>query len=93
MINDNLIQAEFVWRDTRFTAGVKVNGVLTQAHIANSGRLPGLLLPGATVYLADVGHPKRRTQYDLKLVKHKDELVSIDARLPNDLFEEAVKRN
>ena len=88
---ENLIAGEFVWRDSRFTAAVRIDGELTHAHIANSGRLPGLLSPGSQVWLSYTGHPKRRTQYDLKLVDIDGELVSIDARLPNPLFEEAVK--
>ena len=88
---ENLIAGEFVWRDSRFTAAVRIDGEITHAHIANSGRLPGLLSPGSQVWLSYTGHPKRRTQYDLKLVDIDGELVSIDARLPNPLFEEAVK--
>jgi len=86
-----LIPAEFVWRDSRFTAAVRVKGELSHAHIANSGRLPGLLSPGCNIWLDDVGHPKRKTRFDLKLVEYKNILVSIDAKLPNPLFEEAVK--
>jgi len=88
---ENLIPGEFVWRDTRFTAAVRIDGELTHAHIANSGRLPGLLSPGCRVWLSFTGHPKRKTKYDLKLVDKDGELVSIDARLPNPLFEEAVR--
>jgi sugar fermentation stimulation protein A len=86
----NLIPGEFVWRDNRFTAAVRINSELTHAHIANSGRLPGLLLPGTKVYLTKAGHRNRRTDYDLKLVFLNDEFISVDATLPNYLFEEAV---
>jgi sugar fermentation stimulation protein A len=85
-----LIPAEFVWRDNRFVGAVRVDGKLSHAHIANSGRLPGLLNPGVSVWLSEAGNPRRKTKYDLKLVANHGVLVSIDARLPNYLFEEAV---
>lgn len=87
----DLIPGEFVWRDNRFVAAVRVDGRLSHAHIANSGRLPGLLEPGKRVYLADINKPERRTRYDLKLVENDNILISVDARLPNSLFEEAVR--
>jgi sugar fermentation stimulation protein A len=87
----DLIPGEFVWRDNRFVAAVRVDGSLSYAHIANSGRLPGLLEPGKRVYLEDVNKPERRTRYDLKLVENDNILISVDARLPNSLFEEAVR--
>jgi len=85
----NLIPAEFVWRDNRFIAAVLKNGALTHAHIANSGRLPGLLIPGRHVLLSEASNKARRTRYDLTLVENDGELVSIDARIPNVLFREA----
>jgi sugar fermentation stimulation protein A len=89
----DLIPGEFVWRDNRFVAAVRVDGCLSHAHVANSGRLPGLLEPGKRVYLAEVDKPGRRTKYDLKLVENENILISVDARLPNTLFEEAVRGN
>jgi sugar fermentation stimulation protein A len=91
MILPPLIPAEFVWRNSRFTAAVRVEGKPDQAHIANTGRLPGLLNPGVRVWLAAAGNPKRKTRYDLKLVEHEGVLVSLDTRLPNYLFEEAAR--
>ena len=82
-----LIPAEFVWRNTRFTAAVRVDGKPAEVHVANTGRLPGLLNPGVRV----AGNPKRKTPYDLKLVEHNGVLVSLDTRLPNYLFKEAVQ--
>ncbi len=85
-----LIPAEFVWRANRFMASVRVAGEPAYAHIANSGRLPGLLNPGDRIWLVPAKNPNRKTRYDLKLVEREGILISIDARLPNYLFQEAV---
>jgi sugar fermentation stimulation protein A len=87
----SLIPAEFVWRDSRFTAAVRVDGELSHAHIANTGRLPGLFEPGRKVWLSEAKNLNRRTRYDLKLIDIGDQFVSIDTRIPNILFKEAVQ--
>lgn len=86
----DLLPAEFILRDTRFTAGVRVAGEVSQAHIANTGRLPGLLMPGGKVWLSRSENPGRKTRYDLKLVEAEGVLVSVDTRLPNLLYEEYI---
>jgi sugar fermentation stimulation protein A len=42
-------------------------------------------------WLAPAGSPSRKTDFDLKLVRYAGVLVSVDARLPNPLFAEAVE--
>jgi sugar fermentation stimulation protein A len=88
-----LIPAQFVQRDNRFLATVSVNGVSSWAHVPNSGRLQELFKPGRTVWIAPATSEKRKTSFDLKLVEYHDVLVSVDARLPNPLFAEAVRNN
>ncbi len=88
----NLIPAEFIIRETRFTAAVRIDGKLSHAHIANSARLPGLLKPGRRVWLSEANNLNRRTRYDLLLVDINCQLVSIDSRIPNKLFNEAVRK-
>jgi sugar fermentation stimulation protein A len=53
--------------------------------------LSELLLPGRRVLLAEARAPHRVTDYDLLLVQSPETLVSVDARLPNRLFAEALK--
>jgi len=88
-----LIPAQFVQRDNRFLATVVVNGDRSWAHVPNSGRLQELFKPGRTVWIAPAASEKRKTNFDLKLVEYHDVLVSVDARLPNPLFAEAVRNN
>lgn len=85
-----LVPGHFVCRDNRFRATVTVDRVDTWAHVPNSGRLGELFTPGRPIWLAPAMDPNRKTDYDLKLVEYAGVLVSVDARLPNPLFEEAL---
>jgi sugar fermentation stimulation protein A len=86
-----LIYGRFLRRDNRFRATVLVNGQERAAHVPNSGRLADLFMPNREVWLAPADSPHRKTSFDLKLVNLNGVLVSVDARLPNHLFAEAVK--
>jgi sugar fermentation stimulation protein A len=86
----HLVPGRFLQRDNRFRATVTIEGVETWAHVPNSGRLTELFTPGRRVWLAPADAPQRKTRYDLKLVAYAGGLVSVDARLPNVLFAEAL---
>jgi len=86
-----LIPGRFLHRDNRFRATVQVAGRKALAHVANSGRLTELFIPDRPVWLAPASNPERVTAYDLKLVEYASTLVSVDARLPNPLFAEALR--
>lgn len=83
-----LIPGKFVRRDNRFRTTLDIDGREVWAHVANSGRLIDLLTPGRRVWVSQAEKPNRKTSYDLRLVDSDDILVSVDARLPNPLFEE-----
>ena len=89
-LGDDLVRAAFVRRVNRFLAIVNLCGQETGVHVANSGRLRELFVPGAEVWLKPAAAPGRKTAYDLALVMADGELVSADARLPNSLVAEAV---
>ncbi|MDI3270396.1 MAG: DNA/RNA nuclease SfsA [Bacillota bacterium] len=59
-------------------------------HLPNSGRMEELLLPGARGLAFPTHHPK--TKGTLLLVEHKGRWVSVDARMPNRLLEEGLRR-
>jgi sugar fermentation stimulation protein A len=92
MQSAKLIKGTMIRRNNRFRATVSVGGVNAWAHVPNSGRLEELLTPGRPVWLAPAGSPERKTAYDLKLVEFESVLVSVDARLPNPLFAEALAK-
>ncbi|MFO8036077.1 MAG: DNA/RNA nuclease SfsA [Anaerolineales bacterium] len=86
-----LLPGTFVQRDNRFRATVLVDGRQTWAFVPNSGRLTDLFTPDRPVWLHPAESPARKTDYDLVLVEHAGVLVSVDARLPNPLFEEYLQ--
>lgn len=85
-----LVAGRFVQRDNRFRATVTVAGRETWAHVPNSGRLQELFTPGRPIWLSPAGDPARKTAYDLRLVDFAGTLVSVDARLPNQLVAESL---
>jgi sugar fermentation stimulation protein A len=84
------VEGRFVRRDNRFRITTEVNGREVAAHLPNSGRLGELLVPGRPCYLVPRAAAHRRTDFDVLLVAYAGVLVSVDARLPNPLFAEAV---
>ena len=94
-LGDDLVEGRFLRRVNRFLARVELNGREEGVHVANSGRLQELFLPGAPVWLKpapalSLSKGGRKTAYDLALVEAAGTLVSADARLPNALVAEAV---
>lgn len=89
-LGNDLIPAKFLRRVNRFLACVDLDGQETPVHVANSGRLRELFLPGAAVWLKPAPQTGRKTAYDLALVETAGVLVSADARLPNALVAEAA---
>jgi sugar fermentation stimulation protein A len=90
-IEGNPVEGRFVARDNRFRVTVEVDGQGVWAHLPNSGRLGELLVPDRRVLLVERLGAKRKTRYDLSLVEMEGRWVSVDARLPNDLVEEALR--
>lgn len=90
-IEGHLVEGRFVARDNRFRVTVEVAQRWTWAHLPNSGRLGELLVPSRRVLLAERLGRGRKTGYDLGLVEMDGNWISVDARLPNDLVEEALR--
>ena len=88
----DLKEARFVRRLNRFAALVDLDGTETLVHVANSGRMRELLVPGYRVLLKTVSGRQRKTVHDLALVDLGHTLCSADARLPPFLVQEALQR-
>ena len=86
----DLLEAEFLLRENRFAARVRLNGKVHRAHVPNTGRMEELLVDGATVLLHHRGSKGRSTAWDLVMVEGPRGLVSIDSRVPNRLVREAL---
>ncbi|HRU97173.1 MAG TPA: DNA/RNA nuclease SfsA [Ruminococcus sp.] len=83
-----VIPGRFISRPDRFTAIVMIGGSEEKVHVKNTGRCRELLLPDASVYLAEADNPDRRTRYDLIAVeKVLDDgskiLINMDSQAPN----------
>lgn len=90
----SLISGRFLRRDNRFRVQVEIQDQVQSAHLANSGRLGELLVPGRPVWLRQAAPetlPKRRTAYDLILIQWAEQLVSVDSRLPGRLVEKGLR--
>nr|WP_317399909.1 DNA/RNA nuclease SfsA [uncultured Gemmiger sp.] len=81
-------EGRFLSRPNRFVAHVRVDGAEEVVHVKNTGRCRELLVPDATVYLADSGNPNRKTRYDLIAVRKGSLLVNMDSQATNKVFGE-----
>ncbi len=79
---DGLIPGRFVDRPNRFLTIVDCEGRQVQAHLANTGRLREILIPGARVYLAPARNSNRKTRYCLMLAELDRSLVCLDSNIP-----------
>lgn len=85
-----LIQGKFLERLNRFAVRIQIADKIILAHMANSGRLGELLIPGRTAYIAEARSDTRKTTHDFLLIASESgSLVSVDASLPNVLFQES----
>jgi sugar fermentation stimulation protein A len=85
-----LVEGRFKERLNRFLALVDVKGQEVRVHVPSTGRMRELLVPGYRVLLTPRPEQHRKTAFDLALVDIGTTLASTDARLPNDLLEEAL---
>jgi len=89
---ENMSKARFLARPNRFTVIAEKAGQQVTAFLADPGRLAELLLPGAELYLAPAqAGEKRKTLYDVVLLRRDGIFISLDSRLPNRLFAAAFR--
>ena len=89
-LSPDLVEAKFIIRLNRFAALVEIGGQEVPVHVANSGRLGELLVPGYRMLLKPAAGNHRKTHFDLALVDLGFTLCSADARLPSSLLAEAI---
>ena len=88
MIYENIVEAKFISRPSRFIAIVSVDGDEIKVHVKNTGRCKELLIQGCTVYLEKAGNPERKTPYDLVAVEKDGRIINIDSQAPNKVVKE-----
>ena len=89
-LGGDLVEGIFLERLNRFLARVEVDGREVDVHVANSGRMKELFVPGWRVLVRPVSGDHRKTKFDLVLVDMGNALASADARMPNPLLAEGV---
>ena len=85
-------KAVFLERPNRFIAHCLLDGETVVCHVKNTGRCKELLLPGATVYLAESSNPQRKTRYDLVCVESRGYVINMDSQAPNPVFAEWAQK-
>lgn len=88
----NIVKGEFILRENRFIAKVKINGRAEICHVKNTGRCKELLVPSARVYLEENNNPLRKTKYSLIAVEKRNMLVNMDSQAPNRAVEEGINK-
>lgn len=83
-------QGIFLERLNRFVARVELEeGGRRLVHVASSGRMAELLVPGAKVVIRGEGHPGKKTAGRLAMVEHRGVWVSVDTSVPGQVLRRA----
>ncbi len=88
---EKLLKATFLNRPNRFLASVGIKGKTLPSFVPNPGRMHELLKPGTKVILKELRKKGRKTRFDLIGVFYKNQIVSVDSRIPNKLIYVALK--
>jgi len=84
-------RGRFLCRENRFLVRVVLDsGQVQPCYLPNSGRLEGVLRPGIGVLVRE-SNRTGKTRLDLLAVYTEGGLVSVDARIPNGLIQEALE--
>jgi sugar fermentation stimulation protein A len=92
-----LVRATLIRRYKRFLADVAfAEGSVETVHVANPGAMPGLAVPGATIWLSRSANPARKLPLSWELVEVElgagPELVVVNTAHANTLAAEALAR-
>jgi sugar fermentation stimulation protein A len=79
-----LVEGRLVQRYERFVALVRVGRQVVRAHCVNPGRMEGMIVPGARVWLSEA-RSGRALRYTWELIEVGGELVGANTALPNAL--------
>jgi len=90
-----LIEGRLVSRYKRFFADIELaDGTVVTAHCANTGSMAGLKQVGSRVWISNADNPKRKLQYDWRIIEVRQEtksaLVGVHTAWPNKIVEEAL---
>lgn len=85
---EQTVQARYVRRVNRFVAELALDdGTIVNAHVANTGRMPELLISGVPALIRKAPNPNRKTEWDLLAVDYEGHWVCLMAAWANDMME------
>lgn len=85
-----LVEGRLVRRYERFIAEVRVGRELVRAHCVNPGRMEGMVVPGARVWLSEA--PGRALPWTWELMELDGLLLGANTAMPNRLVKVALER-
>ena len=88
-----LVEGRLLRRYERFIAEVRLgSGRTVRAHCINSGRMEGMVVPGARVWLSEAPKASRSLKWTWELVELDGRLVGANTALPNALARTVLER-
>lgn len=88
-----LLEGRLLARYERFLARVRLDdGRTVQAHCVNPGRMEGMVVPGARVWLSEAPNPERALRFTWELVELDGRLVGANTALPNALVRAVLEQ-
>lgn len=85
---EHTLEARFIRRVNRFVAElVLADGTKVCAHVANTGRMPELLVAGVRALIRQATNQNRKTAWDLLAVEYEGHWVCLMAAWANDMME------
>ena len=86
----SLHEGRLVRRYERFIAEVRLGRTVVRAHCVNPGRMEGMVIPGARVWLSEA--PGRHLPWTWELMELDGRLLGANTSLPNKLAGEVLRR-
>ena len=85
-----LHEGRLVRRYERFIAEVRIGRRIVHAHCVNPGRMEGMVVPGARVWLSEA--PGRHLPWTWELMELEGRLIGANTSLPNRLVGEVLRQ-
>jgi sugar fermentation stimulation protein A len=86
-----LLEGRLLRRYERFLVDVKLGRRVVRAHCVNPGRVEGMVVPGARVYLSEAVNPDRALRFTWELIELGGRLIGANTALPNTLVRELLE--
>ncbi len=85
-----LIEGRLLRRYHRFLADVEVDGEVVTAHCVNSGRMEGLVVKGARVWLTK-NKPGKKLEYTWQMIELDGLKIGANTSLPNPIVQAMIR--